>query len=258
MLKRVPDIFRDVTEYRGNSAALELAQGTFNEEALYRAIEDFAAHWYELQGRPASILDLCAASGLAAGRVRSRIPVDSIDLVDIDEAALNCAVQRLSACTSVCKHVVDAASFRPERKYDLVIANSAFHHIEDGRKVEFLKQARLGIAEDGLILLGEHFLPPYNSFGGFRKAVECFYELLIPELLDQGEDDAAIRVIRRSGLYCWEGQYEYKVSWNVFLWDIARADLKIHEYRVLWAPPTLRKFMAGTVAVALKPMSASG
>jgi len=258
MLRRVPDIFRDVTEYRGNSAALELAQGTFNEEALYQAIEEYAVQWYELQHRPASVLDLCAASGLAAGRVGRRIPVDFIDLVDVDEAALDYAIHRLSDGTPVCKHVVDAASFRPERKYDLVLANSAFHHIEDGRKVDFLKQARLALAEDGVILLGEHFLPPYSSFGGFRKAVESFYERLIPELLDQGEDDDAIRVIRRSGLYCWEGQYEYKVSWNIFLWDIARADLKIHEYRVLWAPPALRKFMAGTVAVALKPVATPG
>lgn len=259
MRTTTPEVFRDVKEYREKSSALELAQATFNEEGIYRALDNFAAQWYESNGRrAASVLDLCAASGLAAARVARRIPVASIDLVDIDPVALDSATYRLRDVGEVRHHTVDSIQFMTERKFDLVLANSAYHHIEDARKVGFLSRARLALADCGQLLLGEHFLPPYASQDEFREAVEIFYGALIEDLCARGENPDAIRVIRRAGLYCWEGHYEYKVSWSAFLQDLSMSGLAIRKYEVLWAPDRLRKVMAGSVALVLQATGASG
>src|SRR5215469_10203977 len=95
----------------------------------------------------------------------------------------------------------DAASFTSSIPFDLVLANSAYHHIPDGHKVDFLKTARALVAEDGAILVGEHFLPPYKTSNEFRESVISFYTELIGELLTRGEPAPAIDVIRRSALY---------------------------------------------------------
>lgn len=62
---RIPGIFKGAEDYRNAPELLELAQKTFNEEALYGAIGVFAKRWAErTRLRKARILDLCSATGL--------------------------------------------------------------------------------------------------------------------------------------------------------------------------------------------------
>src|SRR5258708_34102095 len=158
--RKLPALFEGARGYKDDPQALEMAQATFNEEGLYASIADFAASWYELANRPARIVDLCAATGLSAMRVSRRVPVASVTLVDSDPVALECAVHNLSNIPTEIR-CEDASNFTSPTPFDLVLVNSAYHHIPDNRKVEFLKAAGALVAEHGAVLLGEHFLPPY-------------------------------------------------------------------------------------------------
>ena len=91
----VPRLFWGAKEYRDDPEALEMAQATFNEEGLYLALTCFAADWYRRTARPARVLDLCAATGLAALRVAETIPLAAVTLVDCDSRFLLRARLRL-------------------------------------------------------------------------------------------------------------------------------------------------------------------
>lgn len=231
----MPAIFEGATEYRDVPAALELAQATFNEEALYRAIVGFAVRWHDMAKRPARVMDLCSATGLSALRVAREIPVASVTLVDIEPAMLQKGTTYFRSVCPVSAHCTDAVEFKSPVLYDLILMNSAYHHIEDARKPAFLRNAAVHLAPGGAILLGEHFLPPYKTREQFRASVVDFYEQLTAELLTRGEPTAAIAVIRRSGLYCWEGVYEYKVCWDDFSSHVADAHLNLSAVHPVWS-----------------------
>jgi len=231
-----------------------MAQATFNEEGLYRAIGDLAALWYRRTGRPARAVDLCAATGLCALRVSRTVPVLSVTLVDSDANALQRAAQHLS-CTPTEVQVGDASEFSSSARYDLILANSAYHHIHDDRKIEFLRVARTLLADDGAILVGDHFLPPYSCRSEFRRSVEVFYGELVKALHNQGEPAEAIDIIRRSALYCWCGEYEYKVSFPIFLDHCRDAGLRVKHLYEVWRPASELADTVGTYAIWLIPSS---
>lgn len=248
----LPQLFMGARDYKDDPLALEMAQATFNEEGLYQAITAFAAMWYERGKRPARVVDLCAATGLCTMRVSRDVPVESATLVDTDRRALECAGQRLLNMPIELR-VDDAAEFRSRSRYDLVLANSAYHHISDDRKIDFLKTASTLVEDNGAILIGEHFLPPYSSVQEFRRSVELFYSQLVQELEGCGESAAAIDVIRRSAFYTWIGEYEFKVSWAVFLEHCASADLRVERICKIWEPNGIGNSGVGTFALWMRP-----
>jgi SAM-dependent methyltransferase len=250
-LRPIPEIFAGAREYRDIPEALEMAQATFNEERLYRAIAAYARDWYGASKRPARILDLCAATGLTALRVARAIPIRAATLVDLDRAAVARGREALAMTCPVAAHVEDAVTFHDGGGYDLVLINSAYHHIEDERKPTFLGNARRLLAEGGRIVVGEHFLPGYRNGREYRDALVWFYSALLSELQRRGEPACAIDVIRRSALYGWEGQYEYKVSRTAFLDHLREAKLKVFGCCWVWRTKELPPF-AGSAALSIE------
>lgn len=250
---QAPEIFRGAKEYRYDPRALELAQATFNEEGLYLAICAAARDWHGRAQRPARVLDVCAATGLTALRVARAIPVAHSALVDTDALALVQAERQLKGVSAVTVYCEDAVLFCEGAPYDLILMNSAYHHVEDDRKVAFLSNAASLLADGGRIVLGEHFLPVYAGLSDYREAVTAFYVSLLRELQRRGESADAIDVIRRSGLYGWERNYEFKVSWDVFEKHVASADLKLLSRISVWLPhPEVMERIIGTIVVVLK------
>jgi len=151
-------------------------------------------------------------------------------LVDVDQRALTLAKERLDDLQLKIDVITvreDAAAFQDGRRYDLVLMNSAYHHIENDKKAAFLVAARRSLSADGWIIMGEHFLPEYTDRHSFRESVIQYYSAIIEELIVNGEPSDAIQVIRQAGLYSWLGEYEYKVSWSIFMRDVQSANLKI-------------------------------
>jgi len=257
MGETVPDIFREGIDYKDDAETLELAQGTFNEEALYRALTSFGAEWFRSRDRMPKVLDLCSASGFAALRLVREIPARSVTLVDADAEALKRGTAHLAGLCPVSTYCADAVTFSIGGPYDIILMNSAYHHIENGKKIAFLMSAARILSRDGVILVGEHFLPPYRDVIEYRKNVISFYSRLLDELTRRSEPSDAVNVIRKSGLYCWQGIYEYKVSMDRFFADMEKARLKIIQSEAVWVVRVGNDSMeppnAGSFALMLGP-----
>ncbi len=219
----LPDIFKDLGELDFTAEELELAQGTFNEEGIYEVMLQIASSHFAkglASGFQPKILDVCAATGLAAWRLRALNPSE-ITLLDIDSKALEIAEKRFAGETMAIRPIlVDATTWQADREndFDLILLNSAYHHIPDERKLEFLNNLQKWVAPGGLILLGDHFLPDYTpgNLEKYRNSVTEFYQNLVEELIQSGTNVTAIRAIRKAGLMGWRQSGEYKVSWRFF------------------------------------------
>jgi hypothetical protein len=234
--RNLPSVFQDVREYRDRPNLFEQAQAVFHVEALYKEISAYAQRWYRKTHRKARVLDLCAATGLSAIRVNSVIPVEELTLVEHDELILSKARSHLEHIDNVKIEPCDAVHFKGKILYDLILMNSAYHHIEDERKVEFLRNAAENLVLDGQIIIGEHFLPYYEAGDqdSFRKAVVMFYEILISDLKLHEVPDEIVGAFRMAGYYCWKGYYEYKVCMKIFIDNLMRAGLVITALQRVW------------------------
>jgi SAM-dependent methyltransferase len=247
----IPEIFTETIDYRTDGDAMDLGQATFNEDLLYEALTRFAQAWHRANGRSARVLDLCCATGLSAEKVSAAIPLDKIVLVDVDAGMLSRAEQRCSGRVATKSYCCDAVTFSKERDFDLILMNSSYHHIEDTRKLEFLINARSLLSNAGVVLVGENFIFSYGSARSKRQSILEFYTSLLNALSEAGESSRSMNVIRRSGLYCWEGFYEYKVSRDEFYDHVQAAGLKVLECQTVWSATDDLADFAGSCALRL-------
>lgn len=138
--------------------------------------------------------------------------------------------------------------FSYPRKFNLILLNSAYHHIENHRKLLFLENVKNLLAPDGLVFVGEHFLPPYRNF---RASVDAFYQPLIEYLHQEGVEEAVIDIIRSSMRYTVKRRYEYKASYRRFLCDFASRRFSEISRISVWQHPLLSP-NAGTFLVVLR------
>jgi len=254
-LSSVPSIFHGAVDYQHDLDALEIAQSTFNEEKLYQAAEALAWRWFISAQRKPRLLDLCCATGMCSYRISSKVQPASITLVDTDPDALKRAVLRHSPRPPVVHaHCTDATWFSSTDAFDLILMNSAYHHIEDQRKQLFLASARRVLAPAGRIIIGDHFLPPYHDQASFHLSVQTFYGALLETLRVRGESDLAQNTIRCAGLYTYRRDYEYKVSWERFIDDVASARLVVEHRIPVWQPDASATGFVGTMALTLRPV----
>src|SRR5436190_20407045 len=151
----LPRLFAGLNSFNISAEEIALAQETFNEMGLYAAICDYARAWSQVAKRPARILDLCSATGLCALHVSHAVPTSSITLVDTDEAALSHSARSFSHVPTFKAIVGDAATYGASEPFDIILLNSAYHHIENVNKAAFLTQVRENLARGGIALLGD-------------------------------------------------------------------------------------------------------
>ncbi len=228
---------------------LELAQATFNEAEIYEVIAQMVHGLGHDRSR--EVLDVCAATGLAGHHATANMAVRSMTLVDIDPAPLAIAAVRYEDRWPQFECVrEDAVMLSGQRRYDLIIANSGYHHIEDERKTAFLQRLRIHLNSDGRILVGDHFLPPHGADDEeVRHALRAFYLPLLAELERRGTSAEAVAVVAKSFELALRRQVEFKVSWDRFDADARRAGLVIEEVIDIWNPGVAR---CGTKVVRLR------
>jgi SAM-dependent methyltransferase len=254
----LPALFKGLTIRRISPAEIELAQQTFNEEGLYLALQSYARFWSKWTRRAARILDVCSASGLCALRIARTIPTQSVTLVDIDEEALEQAAGHFVQAPGLYRLAADAVDFQGDGPFDLILMNSAYHHIEDDRKSAFLCNAARLLSPDGLIFIGDHFLAPYDTPEQFQERVVEFYDALIHELERRGAPRPAIGVIRQAAFHCWMGKTEYKVAFRRLQQDVCRlSDFGILARRSAWSPHSdpQKAELVGSLALVVGPLS---
>lgn len=114
---------------------------------------------------PARMADLGAGWGYLARAILSRDGVETLDLVEAERLALDCA--RLNVPDPRARfHWADARNFRPQTPWDGVVMNPPFHA---GRAAEpelgqaFIAAAAAGLAPDGQLWLVANRQLPYEA-----------------------------------------------------------------------------------------------
>ena len=74
---------------------------------------------------------------------------------------------------------VNADAVKFKKKNSVSILNSSYHHIPDNSKIEFLKNVCNNLEDDGVIIMGENFLPFYKNELERSISVEFYYSELI-------------------------------------------------------------------------------
>lgn len=126
----------------------------------------------KLYGR---VADLGAGWGYLARAILARPGVKSLDLVEADHAALDCARLNVTDPRAVF-HWADAASFKPVQPWDAVVMNPPFHTSRDADPelgAAFLRTAHRGLLPGGsLWLVANRHLPYDRVLTGLFKTVE--------------------------------------------------------------------------------------
>jgi len=223
----IPAILDVRRPYESEPAITALGHTTATERDLYQRIVAEATAQAKRLARPVAVLDICSAGGGSACHVSNAVTCSSLVLVDIDETMCAAARNRDWPIRNVSVQCADAVQWRSPEQFDLILANSAYHHIEDCNKVGFLANLAELLATDGRIIVGDHFLPDYSDgdLEAYRASVLLFYTQRIGELEGRGDSKDAVDVIRQTGRYCWEQRYEFQVSMRVFKRDVAAAKL---------------------------------
>ena len=113
---------------------------------------------------PARVVDLGAGWGYLARAILARENVTSLDLVEADHTALECARQNISDARAAF-HWADATSFRPSAPVGAVVCNPPFHTTRDADPalgIAFLVAAHRMLSGSGTLYLVANRHLPYD------------------------------------------------------------------------------------------------
>jgi ubiquinone/menaquinone biosynthesis C-methylase UbiE len=226
-------------DYKDNAEAYEIEELSRPDEMSMIDRSSEVAN-KALDGRDnAMLLDLCCGTGLSMRNVAGHDSVTQAVGVDISDEYLTFASQRFHALPHVQLIRGDVVEIDlPEGGWNVVMLASAYHHIEDDRKVMFLKRVRRLLAPDGIAVMAENVLPPYESgnLSSYQAAVSLFYEEVLSTALrgNPSLPDVVRGLIQRVAQYGCDGDYEYKVSMDVLVTHIAEASLRIVDIEKVW------------------------
>ncbi|MBW7922701.1 MAG: methyltransferase [Rubellimicrobium sp.] len=124
---------------------------------------------------PARMGDLGAGWGYLAQAVLARAGVESLDLVEAEALALDCARHNITDDRAAF-HWADALAFTPARAWGGIVMNPPFHHGragDPGLGHAFIAAARRGLAPNGQLWMVSNRHLPYEETlaAAFRKVI---------------------------------------------------------------------------------------
>lgn len=151
----------------------------------------------------------------------------------------------------------DAVAYRHPQPVDVIIGTSAYHHIEDERKLDLLRQVMEQLKDDGVAIFGENLIGDYNNLEERAKVVTEFYTKRIEELVGMGIADRRIDLLGRVLQYELDREYEWKHPYRMFRENLDRAGFEVVEEHKVWPakPIFLDDKVGDFVIVARKKQS---
>ncbi|AJF59678.1 MAG: class I SAM-dependent methyltransferase [Candidatus Diapherotrites archaeon] len=188
-------------------------------------------------GRKISILDVCCGTELILDFLSSDFKnrLESFVGVDISQKYLDDAKKRIGSDPRFELVNHDAVLFRHPRKFDVIIASSAYHHIEDERKPDFLNNIFNHLKDDGIVVFMENIIPKYSNRVERDSAAIEFYAKRIVDCIDNHEiKDERISLLSRVMQYERDREYEWKSHYSLFTKHLAAADLEVISVKKVW------------------------
>jgi len=237
MMKERPP--RAPTVYSKNARLFQKVESVPGEQALYeKAKEEIRTELARL--RTATIIDLCCGTCEIFSRLLPEPKVSRFVGIDIEQSYLDFAKERLKGVGDVRLVLGDAVDCHLATAADIVIASSAYHHIEDERKFRFLRTIIKHMKCDGRVVFAENILPAYADETGHADAARLFYGKRIEEARALGMDEDVIGLLHQVMDFEVGREYEWKVDYTRFMADLGRAGFVVLRQTKVW--PTTFQF----------------
>lgn len=226
-------------DYRRDAEAYELEERARPDEmTMLDAAGQLAAE--VVSGTPsASVVDLCCGTGLSFRSLVDHPNLARLVGVDICLPYLDFAYKNHRRLNRP-PYFVRADAVNPplrRRQWDLAILASAYHHIEDERKVAFLQSTRCLLKPGGLIVFAENILPEHGPDANSKAlATRLFYAEVLREVRRSvpAPPPRVEELIKKVAQYGFDGDYEYKVGLARFKEDVAAAALEFVHIERVW------------------------
>lgn len=238
---RVEDIATTLPDYRDDARCYEIEERARPDEMLMlRKAGEKASSILDCLSK-ATCLDMCCGTGLSLEHIARHRNVAYVVGVDISSNYLAFAKKKYSTNKDAPIHFIlgDAVSVAlPVKRWDLIMMASAYHHIEDERKVAFLRRVRHLIGSTGHAVMAENILPDYTEGDAeeYKASVRIFYDQVLSSARQQNPDLPRFveGLIERVAQYGFDGDYEYKVCMKIFKRHLTKTGLEIVDEARVW------------------------
>ena len=244
-------------DYRDNAVLYEAVEDIPGEKAMFRKaaelITAFAQRQEKLLGKGITLLDLCCGTAPMYRYLPELIkcPLEEITGVDINANYLWFARQKywervtgmgadwFGAELNFMEH--DAVDYTHPTPVDIILASSAYHHIEDERKLRFLEKVRNQLKDEGIAVFCENLIGSYQNPAERAIAVTDFYAERIKEIASLGIIDKRLGLVCRVLQYELDREYEWKHSYQEFVDNLRKAGLVVVNENKVWPNEDLFK-----------------
>ncbi len=198
-----------------------------------------------------SVLDMCCGTGNFANQISLVHPKIEVTGIDFNEKFVTFAKEKFGDLGW--KFVSgDAVTYSFGTFFDFILMSSAYHHIEDGRKADFLSNARRHMRNTGDCLVCDNFLPDYSSKHGRESAITRYYMALAKHYEENRVPKETMEALREVEKLEVAGVEEHKVSYRLFLRDAENAGLRVVMDLPVWQPEDFQHDNAGSHVILLR------
>jgi len=195
------------------------------------------------------LLDVCSGPGNFSIHLSYVQPNIQVTCVDANSKFVDAGKKLRPPWTWVHSDVVQMDL---SRKFDIIAASSAYHHIEHERKLSFLKNCKKHLKPDGMMLVCENFLPEYATESERTQSIEVYYSELINYYRKGNATDESIESIHEVYELEKSGIEEMKTSFKVFEDLAMQAGFRIEEDIIVWQSSALKGSNAGSHVLILR------
>ena len=196
-----------------------------------------------IKGDKNFILDLCCGTGIVANMLRDLKGIKFVG-VDINKNFLRLAKKKLERNKNFSFLLGDAAHYKTNQKFNIVLLTSAYHHIENRFKSRLLKNIRKFLMKDGVLIIYEKAIPPYSNKTEFHNSNKQFYLKRIKYLKETGRNKLTPKQFNALMNICGlsaAGEEEYKVDYNYIMNDLVQNSYKIVKKIKIWPQSNIFK-----------------
>jgi ubiquinone/menaquinone biosynthesis C-methylase UbiE len=194
------------------------------------------------------VLDVCSGPGNFVNHLAFVLPNIKAVCVDTNASFMEYGKRRLERWKFI---QGDVTKISLRKKFRFIVASSAYHHIPDNQKLDFFRNIKRHLTDNGIVVVCDNFLPDYS--GKNKQQVTKRYYSELRKWYRQGNaTPEAIRVIKGVEQTELEGQEEYKVTFRIFQTQLKEVGLRIDTDIAIWQPYQFAKDNAGSHVLILK------
>lgn len=192
---------------------------------------NLAADWIEAHApKSALVVDYMCGTGFLLNEIVKRRPDITAVGCDIHPPFVRYAKLKYHGVEFV---EDDALDYQPERSPDLIICTAGIHHLERKDQPGFIQKVSRELAQDGLLLVGEELISPYECEEGRKRTVIEMFTALMAYIDETRPPEAVVQAVADVMVNDWCERGEYKTS-RSGLEDLLAPHFDILSARQIW------------------------